>query len=158
MLEQQRHPGESLTARLAPVLLDLRMCLQMRPEIGPVRKRPGAMLARERLLPSVGPDVSLEQPGPAEGLPAQLTLAGQGVGANVHLQGSQRHVHLVAVLAAERLLRLLGRAVHQPVLGQAAVGRVGLAAIRALVPGGHGSRGCRCESAAVVAVLRAGTR
>lgn len=85
MLEQQRHPGESLTARLAPVLLDFRMGLQMRPQIGPVRERPGAVLAREGLLPGVGADVSLQQPGPAEGLPAQLALAGQGVGANVHL-------------------------------------------------------------------------
>lgn len=57
--------------------------------------------------------------------------------ADVHLQRAQRDVHLVAVLAAKRLLRLValsGWAVELLVLRQTAERGVGLGAVRARVP------------------------
>ena len=54
----------------------------------------------------MGPDVALEQPGPGEGLPAGATDAGQRVAPNVHLEGAQADVFLVAVFAVEGLAGL----------------------------------------------------
>ena len=48
------------------------------------------------LLPGVRPHVTLEQPGPGEGLVADLALVAEVVGQNVHLQGWGGHVLLVA--------------------------------------------------------------
>lgn len=60
-----------------------------------------ALVAFEGLLAGVGADVALEQPGPAEGLAAYFALAGQRVGAHVHLERAHRLVLLAAVLAAK---------------------------------------------------------
>lgn len=49
----------------------------------------------------MGADVALEQPGPGEGLTAHLTDAGQRVGADVHLEGTQAGILLVTVPAGE---------------------------------------------------------
>lgn len=54
----------------------------------------------------MGPDVALQQPGPGEGLPAGATDAGQRVAPDVHLEGTQAEVFLVAVLAVEGLASL----------------------------------------------------
>ena len=57
-------------------------------------------------LTGVGPDVALQQPGPGEGLPAGATDTGQSVAPDVHLEGTQADVLLVAVFAVEGLARL----------------------------------------------------
>lgn len=95
------------------------------------------MRAREGLLARVRADVTLQQPRPGEGLSAKEALARQRVGADVHFQGAQRDVDLLAMLAAERLLagRLLGSAVKLLMLGQSAVSGVRLVAIGALIAG-----------------------
>lgn len=49
----------------------------------------------------MGADVALEQPGPGEGLAAYLTDAGQCVGADMHLEGTQAGILLVTVPAGE---------------------------------------------------------
>lgn len=68
---------------------------------------PGSEAKQKRLsaqlctLTSVGADVALEQPGPGEGLAAYLTNAGQRVGADMHLEGTQAGILLVTVPAGE---------------------------------------------------------
>lgn len=71
-------------------------------------------------LTGVGPDVTLEQPGPGEGLPAGATHAGQRVASDVHLEGTQADVFLVAVFAVEGLagLGVLGSGEPNQLLGQ----------------------------------------
>lgn len=49
----------------------------------------------------MGADVTLEQPGSGEGLAAHLTDAGQRVGADMHLEGTQAGILLVTVPAGE---------------------------------------------------------
>lgn len=49
----------------------------------------------------MGADVALEQPGPGEGLAAHLTDAGQRVGTDMHLEGTQAGILLVTVPAGE---------------------------------------------------------
>lgn len=49
----------------------------------------------------MGSGVALEQPGPGEGLAAHLTDAGQRVGADMHLEGTQAGILLVTVPAGE---------------------------------------------------------
>jgi len=136
VLGQQGHPREGLGATGAGVLLDVRVGLQMGPQIRAIGEGPVAVLAAEGLLARVGANVSLEEPWSGEGLAAQVALAGQRVGANVHLQSSQGNIGLVAILAAEGLLHLValgGGAVELLVLGQAREGGVGFLAVRALV-------------------------
>lgn len=138
VLGQQGHAAEGLAARRTGILFHVRMRLQMRPQIRSVGKGPLAMLAVEGLLARVRPDVALQQPRPRESLSADVALAGQRMGADVHLKGAQRHVHFVTVLAAERLLRLVslgGGAMELLVLGQATERRVRLSAIGALIAG-----------------------
>lgn len=76
-------------------------------------------------LTCVCADVSLQQPGPREGLAAQLADAGQGVCPYVHFERSQADVLLLAVLAAEGLTRV-SVTVQLLVLEQARVRRVRL--------------------------------
>lgn len=143
MLRQQRHSAKGLTARVAGVLLDVTVSLQVGPEVAPVGERAVAVLAAERLLAGVRPDVALKQPRPGERLAAHVTLAGQRVRSDVHLQCAQTDVHLIAGLARERLLRLAlsGRAMELLVLRQTGVRRVRLGAVRALIPGRRRARG-----------------
>ena len=63
-----------------------------------------AVVAREGLLASVRSDVSLEEPGPRESFATQVALAGQRMGADVHLEGSGRSVDLPAFIARNYLL------------------------------------------------------
>lgn len=108
----------------------------MGPQIAPIGERAIAVLTAEWLLPGVSPDVTLEQPRPGERFSTEMTLAGQRVRSDVHLQCSQTDVDLLAVLAREGFLRLaLGRgAMELLVFRQAGVRRVGFTAIGALVP------------------------
>lgn len=86
-------------------------------QVGAVSKGAAAVCALEGLLTRVGADVSLEQPGAGEGLATQLALTGQGVCADVHLQGPQARVRLLTVLAAELLFHLVD-AMELSMLGQ----------------------------------------
>lgn len=138
VLAEEGHSGEGLTAVGTGILLHLGVGLEVSPQVGAVCEGPVAVLAGEWLLSSVSPDVSLEEPRSGEGLPAELALAGESVRSDVHLECTQRDVHLLAVLAAECLLGggvLVGRAVELLVLREARVRRVGLGAEVALVAG-----------------------
>ena len=79
----------------------------MSPQVGLVSEGAGALSAGERFLPGVSPEMSLEQPGPREGLPAVLALAGQSVGPDVHLEGALGVVGLVAVFTSDVTLYLV---------------------------------------------------
>lgn len=132
MLVEKGHPGEGLVAGGAGVLLDVGVRLEVSPEVAAVGEAAVALRALEGLLSRVGSDVALQEPRAREGLSAQVALARQGVGADVHLEGAQARVHLVAVLAAEGL-GSQGRAVELLVFAEAGVGGVGLATITARV-------------------------
>ena len=95
------------------------------------------MWAGEGFLARVRPDVTLQKPRTRESLTAQEALAGQCVRADVHLEGTERDVNLLAVFAAEGFLvgGLLGGAVKLLMFSQPAVSRVGLVTIGALVAG-----------------------
>ncbi|MPC41810.1 hypothetical protein E2C01_035415 [Portunus trituberculatus] len=114
--------------RPARVLLDIRVGLEVGPQVAAVREATVTLRALEGLLPRVGPDVSLQQPGPRESLATELTLAGQRVRADVHLEGSKARVHLLAVLACERPPGVL-EAVELSVLGKPSHGGVAAAAV-----------------------------
>ena len=58
----------------------------------------------EGFLSGVGSDVTLQQPGTGEGLVADVALAGQSVGLDVHLQSTLCAVNLLACRALEFLL------------------------------------------------------
>ena len=79
----------------------------MSPQVGLVSEGAGALSAGERFLPGVGAEMSLEQPGPGERLAAVLTLAGQSVGPDVHLEGALGVVGLVAVFTSDVTLYLV---------------------------------------------------
>lgn len=87
-------------------------------------------------------NVSSEQPRPGEGLPAGGTHAGQGVRADVHLQGPQAGVLLGAVFAVEawasgalggRPQRRDGRVVGRLVMGERGDAAAARAAVEAVV-------------------------
>lgn len=104
VLSQQRHPGKAFGAASTSVLLVIGVGLQMRPQIGSVRKSSVTMHTRKRLLPSVSPDVSLQQPRPRKSLATNIALARQRVSPDVHLQRSHGGVHFFTILTDERLL------------------------------------------------------
>lgn len=85
VLGEEGHPGEGLTTGGTRVLLHFRMRLEVRPQVGPVGESPVTVLTREGFLAGVRPDMSLQQPRPTERLAAQLALAGESVGSDVHL-------------------------------------------------------------------------
>lgn len=127
VLGEERHPRKGLGAVGAGVLLDVGMSLKMGPQVGAVGEGSVAEGTGKGLLAGVRADVPLQEPRAREGFAAQHTLAGQGVGADVHLQRAQRDVHLLAVLAAEGLLGggvLVGGAVELLMLAEAGVGGV----------------------------------
>jgi len=135
VLVQERHPREGLVAHLAGVLLDVHVGLLMGSQVRAVGKGSWAVGALEGLLAGVGADVSLEQPGSREGLAADRALAGQRMGADVHLEGSNGGVQLATLLAGVRLLLLVTLgcgAVELAVLGQTHRGGVHLLALVAL--------------------------
>ena len=132
VLVEQRHAREGLEALGALVLLDVAVRLHVSAQVGAVGKGARANLAPKRLLARVRAHVALEQPRSTEALAAYLALARQRVRANVHLERTERCVHLVAVLARE-VLEHLGAAVELLVLGEAAECRVALAAAVALI-------------------------
>ena len=86
VLVQETHPAERLLASRTGVLLGLEMGLEVSSQVGLVGKASGAIIAGERLLSGVDPQVALEQPGSGEALAANVTLAGQSVRPYVHLQ------------------------------------------------------------------------
>ena len=74
-------------ASVAAKGLNVAVGLHMSPQVALVRKTLAALVTVVRLLPCVGPDVTLEQPGPGEGLATEGALAARGVGPHVHVQG-----------------------------------------------------------------------
>lgn len=98
----------------------------MSPEIGPVRKRPVAVRAGERLLSGVRPDVSLEQPRSGESFPAYFANTRQSVSPDVHFESSQANILLLAIFTTEGFPRLRV-AVQLLMLEQSRVRGVGLA-------------------------------
>lgn len=87
----------------------------------------------------MGADVALEQPGSGEGLATHLADAGQRVGADVHLEGTQAGILLVAVPAGEGGPSRQG-AVQLLVPGQACQRMIGPVTVDALETA-WGSRG-----------------
>jgi len=87
----------------------------------------------ERLLAGMCPDVTLKEPRSRERLATYLTLAGQRVRPDVHLEGAHRRVGLVAVLT-RKLLPDPSGTVELFVLGDSAQGRIALGASVAFVP------------------------
>ena len=79
----------------------------MSSQVGAVSKGSSTVVTFEGFLPRVGSDVTLEEPRSRESLSAQLTLTGQGVGTNVHLQGTKRNVGLFAIFAVKLLFHLI---------------------------------------------------
>ena len=82
VLVQVAFECEGLVALLADVGLDVRVRLDVGPQVGLVREGLAALRAREGLLAGVRPDVTLQQPRSAEALAAEVALAAQLVGSN----------------------------------------------------------------------------
>ena len=89
----------------------------MSPQVGLVSEGAGTFSAGEGFLSCVSAEMSLEQPGPGERLAAVLTLAGQSVGPDVHLQGAGGVVTFATILASGLALDLI-RTVKLLVLGE----------------------------------------
>jgi len=132
VLVEETHPAEGFLAARAGILLGLEVGLKVSAEVGLVGEAPGAVDAGKRFFTGVDSKVALEQPGPGEALSADVTLARQRVGPDVHLQCRQRRVALVAELAGKVLLDLVGR-VHLLVLDVTGLGGEPLLALRAEV-------------------------
>lgn len=96
MLVQVRLECEALVAALAGVVLERRVCLHVGPQVGAVGEGFATVGAGKRFLPSVGPHVALQEPGPAEGFTAHRALVLQVVRQHVHGQCRHGYVHLVA--------------------------------------------------------------
>ena len=79
----------------------------MSPQVGLVSEGAGTFSAGKRFLSGVSAEMSLQQPGSGEGLPAVLALAGQSVGPDVHLEGALGVVSLVAVFTSDVTLYLV---------------------------------------------------
>ncbi len=104
----------------------------MRPQVGLVGEAPRAVGASERLLPSMRPHVTLEEPRPRKRFAADVALAGQRVRPDVHLERGQAGVTLGAEFAREALGDLV-RAMKLEMLGVAGHGGEALLALGALV-------------------------
>ena len=78
----------------------------MGPQVGPVSKTLAAVSTPKRLVPSVRPQVTLQQPGSGEGLPTDVALVVEVVGEDVHGEGRHAHVQLAADAALFGVLRV----------------------------------------------------
>ena len=108
MLVQKTHSAECFVATVTRILFGLQVSLKVSPQVGLVGETSRTIVARERFFTGVSAHVTLEQPRSGEALAADVALARQRVCASVHLQGGQRRVALVAELAGETLLDLIG--------------------------------------------------
>ena len=91
--------GEGLVASRTLKILGWRVCLHVRPKVGPIRKGLSAHRAGIRLVTSVGAQVALQQPGSREGLTAHVTLVVEVVREDVHGERWHGHVHLATDVA-----------------------------------------------------------
>lgn len=88
---------ERLVAFVTGKVFKSRVSLHVGAQVRPVSESLPAMGAAEGLLSRVGPHVTLEQPRPAEGLPADVTGVFEVMGQHVHGQGRHTHVDFVAM-------------------------------------------------------------
>jgi len=77
-----------MAARAREVLVG-RMCLHVRTQVGTVSERLTAVSTSERLFASMGTQMSLQQPGPREQLPAHTARVRQFMRQEMHCQ--RRH-------------------------------------------------------------------
>ena len=108
MLRQIGLESKLLEAAQTRERLHFRVGLHVSPQVALVGKSLRALVARERLLSGVRPDVALQQPGSGEGFPAEGTPAAldRCVGSHVHRQGGRRVALLHAMVARLRGLKL----------------------------------------------------
>ena len=101
MLRQIGLESKLLEAAQTRERLHFRVGLHVSPQVALVGKSLRALVARERLLSGVRPDVALQQPGPREGFPAEGAPAAldRCVGSHVHRQGGRRVALLHAMVA-----------------------------------------------------------
>ena len=105
--------GEALVTLAALVVLEGCVCLHVGPQVGSVRETFATVGAAEWLVSSVRPfmgevilqmnsdldylpQMSLQKPGPREGLATCVTLVVEAVGEHVHREGGHADVHLAA--------------------------------------------------------------
>ena len=135
----------------ALVVLEGGVGLHVGPQVGPVSETLATVSTPKRLVASVRPQVTLQQPGSGEGLPTDVALVVEVVGEDVHGEGGHADVHLpahpallgragaqaqVGLLVPDHCLHyLMGSIFLLLVPGQVAAGGVVLAALRALVLG-----------------------
>lgn len=124
MFVQVRLECKCLLTLLTFVVLEGRMGLHVSPQVGAVGKGLPAVGAPEGLLTCVRAHMSLQEPRPAKGLAADVTLVPEVVRQDVHGQGGHGDVGLAA-----------GRALPRHLAVQAAV--------RLLVPAEVGGSGVR---------------
>jgi hypothetical protein len=110
--------GERLVAPLALEVLESRVGLHVRPEVGPVGKALPAVSAAIGFVSGMGPHVTLQEPRPRERLAADVTLVIQVVGQDVHGKGRHGDIHLSANVA------LLGTVGIQTTVGLLVPGEV----------------------------------
>ena len=80
------------------MFLGVRVCLYVCSQVGPVCERAAAIRAAERPFAGVRTNVTLQEPGTTERLAADGAFTRERVSPNVHLQSSQTHVILIAIL------------------------------------------------------------
>jgi len=147
VLVEQGHSGEGFGADWAGVLLDGLVGLLVRPEVAAVCETAVAGVAMEGFFACVSPHMALKEPGSGECLSTHLTLAGQRVSPDVHLEGAVGGVGLVAALTGVGFDPQGCCAVKLSVLGQSGLGGVGFTTVCAAVPGLAGSAGAAGSAA-----------
>lgn len=94
MLVQITLEREGLVAAFAFEVLEGRMRLHVGAQVRAVREGLPAVGAPEWFLAGVGAHVALQEPRPAERLPAHVTLVLEVMSEQVHGHGGHGHVHL----------------------------------------------------------------
>ena len=125
--------SEGLVAALALVVLEGRVGLHVRAQVGAVRECLAAVCTAVGLLPCVGAQVALQQPGSGESLVADGALVPEVVCEDVHGERWHADVDLGAVGTLLGLLTVEA-AVGLLVAGQVGRGGVLLAALATLIP------------------------
>lgn len=72
------------------------MCLHVGTQVGTISESFATVGTGKWFLSSVGPHVTLQEPGPTEGFTAHCALVLQVMGQHMHGQCWHGHIHLVA--------------------------------------------------------------